>query len=29
MLNELGQYGIPSLEKLTRDLLVRTDELPL
>jgi hypothetical protein len=29
MLNELGQYGIPSLKKLTRDLLVRTDRLPL
>ena len=29
MLNELGQYGIASLEKLSRDLLVRTDQLPL
>jgi (S)-mandelate dehydrogenase len=29
MLNELGQYGIPSLKALTRDLLVRTDQLPL
>jgi (S)-mandelate dehydrogenase len=29
MLNELGQYGIPGLKALTRDLLVRTDQLPL
>jgi (S)-mandelate dehydrogenase len=29
MLNELGQYGIPSLDRLTRDLLVRADQLPL
>ena len=29
MLNELGQYGIPSLKALTPDLLVRTEDLPL
>lgn len=29
MLNELGQYGIPGIDGLSRDLLVRTDALPL
>ena len=29
MLNELGQYGVPGLAALSRDLLVRTDDLPL
>ena len=29
MLNELGQYGIPGIKALTRELLVRTDALPL
>lgn len=29
MLNELGQYGVPGIGALSRDLLVRTDDLPL
>jgi (S)-mandelate dehydrogenase len=29
MANELGQYGIPGLEALSPDLLVRADALPL
>jgi (S)-mandelate dehydrogenase len=29
MLNELGQYGIPGLKALSRDLLVKTQDLPL
>lgn len=29
MLNELGQYGVSGLAALSRDLLVRTDHLPL
>ncbi|WP_305097290.1 alpha-hydroxy acid oxidase [Croceibacterium aestuarii] len=29
MLNELGQYGVPGLDKLSRYLLVRTENLPL
>lgn len=29
MMNELGQLGIPSLEALTMDVLVRSDDLPL
>lgn len=29
MLNEMGQYGIPGIEALTPQLLVRSDRLPL
>jgi (S)-mandelate dehydrogenase len=29
MMNELGQYGLPNLEQISRDILARTDELPL
>lgn len=29
MMNELGQYGVPTLEALSPDLLVRRSELPL
>jgi (S)-mandelate dehydrogenase len=28
MLNELGQYGIPSLDCVREDMLVRADQLP-
>lgn len=29
MMNELGQLGVATLDKLTADILVRTDDLPL
>lgn len=29
MMNEIGQYGVPALDRLSRDILVRADELPL
>jgi (S)-mandelate dehydrogenase len=29
MLNQLGQYGVPDLAELSRDILIRADELPL
>jgi hypothetical protein len=28
MTNEIGQLGVPSLEALTRDVMVHNDELP-
>ncbi|WP_322292033.1 alpha-hydroxy acid oxidase [Allopontixanthobacter sp.] len=29
MMNEIGQYGVPTLDRLSRDILIRKDELPL